>query len=212
MKKSRFILMALCLSMNIFGFVFADEYDNEYIVIDPTITEPIERIGVKGPLEFNQTVFKLAWTANPDATYYAQEYLSKGENVETFNQMLAIHLFIKDIKPKDAVFEKAFQILEKLGKDSLVYFTGSADEKTFILDFLVEEKKFLKRTLAEYNLYRYQEIDLDNEKKALMVYMYCKRGYSADIKQFLKSLADAKEGYREEIFSTEIPVITIVNN
>lgn len=25
-------------------------------------------------------------------------------------------LFIKDIKPKDAVFEKAFQISEKLGK------------------------------------------------------------------------------------------------
>lgn len=61
-------------------------------------------------------------------------------------------------------------------------FTGSADEKKFILDFLVEEKKLLKRTLVEYNLYRYQEIDLDNENKALMVYMYCKRGYGADIR------------------------------
>lgn len=208
MKKSLFILITLCLSMNIFGFVFADDS----VAVDPVKENLQDLIGVKGPLEFNQTVFKLAWTANPDDTYYAQEYLPDGENVDTFNQMLAIHVFIKDISPRDAVFEKAFQISAKLGKGSLVYFTGSADEKIFILDFLVEEKKLLKRTLVEYNLYRYQQIDLANEKKALVVYMYCKRSYGADTTAFLKSLADVKKGYRDEMFNTEIPVVTIADN
>ena len=68
-----------------------------------TITDkPIDRLGVKGPLEFNNINFKLAWTDKPNDIYYIQEYLPDGEKPERFNQMLTIHLFDTEIKIKDA--------------------------------------------------------------------------------------------------------------
>jgi hypothetical protein len=208
MKKIWFILMVLFLTAANFGLVLADDT----VATELGDVEPTDRIGLVEPLVFNETVFNLAWTAHPDETYYAQEYLPEGENVETFDQMLAVHVFLRDIKPKEAVFEKAIQISTKLGKNSLVYFSGSADEKTYVLDFVVEEKKFGKRVLVEYDLYRYQEIDLGNEKTALMVIMYCKRSYGSDTKRFLKTLGDYKQGYRDEMSNMEIPVVTIANN
>lgn len=205
MKKRLIILMVLSFIVANFGLVLADDS----LTTEQGDAEPIDRIGVAGPLVFNDTVFNLAWTAHPDETYYAQEYLPEGENVETFDQMLAVHVFLKDVKPKKAVLEKAIQLSIQLGKNSFVYFSGSADEKTYVLDFVVEEKKFGKRILVEYNLYRYQEIDLGNEKTALMVIMYCKRSYGSDTKKFLKTLGDYRQGYRDEMFKMEVPVVAI---
>ena len=68
--------------------------------------EPVDRIGVKGPLTFNKTSFNLSWTDKPNDTYFIQEYLPKDEKAENFNQMLTLHLFDKDIKVKNAVKQK----------------------------------------------------------------------------------------------------------
>ncbi len=185
-----------CILLSVGGLILAETESN---------TDVIERIGVKGPLEFNKTIFELAWSDKPDDTYYAQEYLPAGENLETFNQMLAIHLFVKNITAKSAALNKATELAIKMGKNGLVYLKGNADEKTFVLDFTVTEKK-----LVEYNLYRYQDIDVDG-KKGLLVYMYCKRGYGKDIKPFLKVLKEVSTDLQNEMFSTEIPVVTMEN-
>ena len=111
MKKKLFNcgLTVLCLLM-VIGFAFADNFASTEPAQDNII---IDRIGVEGPLEFNKTIFNLAWTAKPNDTYYVQEYLPDGENLKSFNQMLAIHLFIKDLKPNDAVQQKTEELKKK---------------------------------------------------------------------------------------------------
>jgi hypothetical protein len=212
MKKNILVivLIALCFLLNTNGFIFADDS----VTTDSTSDNIIDRIGVKGPLEFNKTSFTLAWTAKPNDTYYAQEYLPDGDNLETFNQMLAIHLFIKDLKPDDAAFEKAIELTKRKKTDPICNYAlvSNADKKVFILDFLVGEIMDKRYTLVEFNVYRYQQIDLSNNKKALMVYTYCKRSYGANITPFLKTLKDTRNDYINQMTSAEIPVVTIENN
>lgn len=109
-----------------------------------TITDnPVDRLGVKGPLEFNKINFKLAWSDKPNDNYYIQEYLPDGENLESFNQMLTIHLFDTDIKTKDAVGQKVRELTERKKTDDVCNYqvTESPDGKEFIVDFLLGESK-----------------------------------------------------------------------
>jgi hypothetical protein len=64
-------------------------------------------------------------------------------------------------------------------------------------------------TLVEFDIYRYKQIHLDNGKKALMVLMYCKRGYRPNIRSFLKWLTDTRMGLIDKMTMMEIPVVTI---
>jgi len=80
MKQSPYMILfiSICLLMNA-AFIDA----KESISVDHDVV--IERIGVKGPLEFNKTIFNLAWTDKPRDNYYIQEYLPKGETLEKFD-------------------------------------------------------------------------------------------------------------------------------
>ena len=57
--------------------------------------ELIDRIGVKGPLTFNNTTFKFTWSQQNN-NYYIQEYLPDGENADHFNQLLSIFLLAEN--------------------------------------------------------------------------------------------------------------------
>jgi hypothetical protein len=197
----------LCL-ISVVGVAFAEKPVSSNLPDDQT-----ERIGVQGPLEFNQTVFKLAWTAKPNDTYYAQEYLPSGERLEAFNQMLAIHLFIRDIIPDDAVQQKAAELTKRKKVDPICNYEvfKSPDGKSLIMDFLVGKIKDDRYTFVEFNVYRYQQVDLGNKKKALLIYTYCKRSYGADIKPFLNVLKDSRIDYINQMIATEIPKVIIQN-
>ena len=57
-----------------------------FLSFSPVEDDVIDRIGVKGPLVFDKTDFKLAWTDQPNDNYYIQEYLPEGETIDAFNQ------------------------------------------------------------------------------------------------------------------------------
>jgi len=95
MKKSLLVLATALVSFTKFG------------------AEPVDRIGVKGPLTFNKATFKLAWTSKPSDNYYIQEYLPNSETSDHFNQMLSIFLLVADIKTNDAVQQKIKELNER---------------------------------------------------------------------------------------------------
>ena len=120
-------------------------------------TNPIERIGVKGPLKFSETNFNLVWTAKPNGNYFIQEYLPNGEKLESFNQMLTIHIFITSISPQVAVELKVKELTERKKTDAVCNYqvNESPDGKEFIVDFLLGESKDDRMTIVEFNVYRY---------------------------------------------------------
>lgn len=172
---------------------------------------PVDRLGVKGPLEFNKINFKLAWTDKPNDNYYIQEYLPDGEKPESFNQMLTIHLFDTDIKTKDAVGQKIKELTARKKTDAVCNYqvTESPDGKEFIVDFLLGESKDDKMTIVEFNVYRYKQIEVSKKKKALVVYAYSKRSYGDDITTFFKTLKDDRTNYLNQMISADIPTVTI---
>ena len=173
-----------------------------------------DRIGVKGPLEFNGISFNLTWSDKPRDNYYIQEYLPQGEKVESFDQMMTIHLFVTNMSVYEAVQQKGKELTSRKKSDPLCNYqiTESPDGKEYMIDFILSESRGEEMTIAEFNVYRYKETDLGNNQKGLLVYTYSKRSYGDGITPFLKNLKDEKINYLNEMALTSIPDVIIGNN
>jgi hypothetical protein len=193
----------------------------KYLLIMTTIlmsfttfnSEPVDRIGVKGPLTFNETSFNLAWTDKPNDTYFIQEYLPKDEKVESFNQMLTLHLFDKDIKVKNAVKIKVQELENRKKTDPTCQYevTESPDGKEIIVDCILGESKGDKMSIMEFNLYRYKQVELDNNKRGILIYAYSKRAYGDDITPFLQNLGKDRGALLNVMIGSEIPIIKLAD-
>lgn len=174
-------------------------------------TDPIDRIGVKGPLTFDKTAFNLAWSSNPNKGYYVQEYLPKGEKVENFNQMLSIQLLEADISFNDVVGQKLRELNDRKKTDPICNYQviENPDAKEVIVDFLIGESKNDKMTIVEFNVYRYKQLELSEGKKAIILYFYAKRGYGEGITSFLQTLKTERTKYINEMIGTDIPKVSI---
>lgn len=173
----------------------------------------LNRIGVSGPLEFNKTSFNLAWSDKPNATYYVQEYVPKGERVENFTQMLTVNVFDKDITIEDAVQQKAKWLTERKKTDDVCNFqvTNNPDKTEYMVDFIVSEKKGDDYTIVEFNVYRYKKVDIGNGKKGILVYVYSQRSYGQEITDFLQNLGETRTGMLNAMIGSVLPAITLLD-
>jgi len=193
MKKCLIILTTILMSFTTFN------------------NDPIDRIGVPGPLTFNKTIFSLSWTDKPNDTYYIQEYLPTGEKSESFNQMLTLHLFNTETKVKDAVKQKTKELDNRKKTDPTCNYqvTESPDGKEFMVDFLLGESKGDKMTIIEFNIYHYKQVDLGDKKKGILVYAYTKRAYGDDITPFLKNLRSDRIELLNAMIGSEMPTVRL---
>lgn len=173
--------------------------------------EPIDRIGVKGPMTFNKTIFTLAWTEKPSDTYYIQEYLPEGENVGHFNQMMSIFLLVSDIRIEDAVHQKIQELETRKKTDETCNYmvNQNPETKEYMVDFIVGQAKGNFMEVQEFNIYRYKQIELNNGKKAIFVYSYSKRAYGNEITPFLKHLPKNRIAYLKTMISAEMPTVRL---
>lgn len=174
------------------------------------INAPIERLGVKGPLTFNKINFNLSWSDKPNETYFIQEYLPAGEKTENFIQLLTLHLFNKDIPLKNAVDQKVQELNNRKLTDAVCNYaiTQKAGGSEYMVDFILSESVGNKKTIAEFNIYRYKQVQLGT-KKGILVYAYSKRSYGNDITGFLKKLKADRATMLNTMATTEIPTVTI---
>ena len=173
--------------------------------------QPVDRIGVKGPLTFNKTTFNLAWTSKPSENYYIQEYLPNKETADHFNQMLSIFLLAGEVTAKDAVQQKISELTERKKTDATCNYSvnQSHDGKEYMVDFVLGESKNDKQEVEEFNIYRYKQVNLGNNKKGLLVYAYSKRAYGEDITPFLKKLKTDRIAFLNEMTAAEMPTVTV---
>ncbi len=178
------------------------------------IESPVDRLGVKGPLTFDKTHFKLAWTAKPNEKYYIQEYLPDGETVEAFHQMLTLHLFDTEVPVEDAVKVKVKELTQRKQTDPICNYsiTESPDQKEFIVDFLLGASKGDQMTIVEFNIYRYRQIDSGAGRKALLIFAYSNRAYEDEITPFLSALGDRRMKFLNQVIEAEMPSVRIEGN
>ena len=177
----------------------------------PVHKTPIERIGVKGPLEFNKTDYMLAWSQRPNVDYYVQEYLPRNETVKQFNQMLTMHVFVKDVSVEDAVLQKEAELIQRKATDKVCNYSisQSPDGKEKLVDCVLSTEKYGQLTIVEFIIYRYRQIELENHKKGLLIFSYSKRSYGTDILPFFTKLATDRKNLLNLMIAMELPKIKI---
>ncbi|CAN5571249.1 hypothetical protein BH10BAC3_BH10BAC3_16800 [soil metagenome] len=180
----------------------------------PFTDNTVDRLGVKGPLVFGDTNFKLTWTDKPNDTYYIQEYLPAGDTLEKFKQLLTIHLYEKDITTQDAVKQKIQELVKRRLTDPICNYKviESPDGKEFMVDFLLSESKNDLMEIVEFNIYHYKQVELGGNKKAILVYAYSKRSYGDEITPFLKHLKTERMEMLNTMIAAQVPVITLIEN
>ncbi|MBW4362826.1 hypothetical protein [Flavobacterium taihuense] len=173
--------------------------------------EPIERIGIKGPIEFNKTVFSLAWSEKPNANYYVQEYLPKNETVEKFNELITVNVFVMDVSVENGIQQKVNELTKRKETDKVCNFSviNSPDGKESILDCILSSEKNGELEIVEFIIYRYKQIELENHKKALLIYSYSKRSYGENITPFLKKLGTERTDLLNVMIAKELPNIKL---
>ncbi|WP_127844583.1 hypothetical protein [Psychroflexus aestuariivivens] len=176
-----------------------------------TVDKVEDYLSVKGPLTFNKTDFHLKWSDKPNDEYYIQEYLPKDESLESFNQMLTIHLFDTDIDLEGAVSQKVSELEERKKTDPVCNYqvTESPDGKEFIVDFLLGESNDDEMTIVEFNVYHYRQVDLKKKDKGIAVLAYSKRSYGDDITEFFKTLKAERNAHLNEMISSQKPSIKL---
>ena len=169
-----------------------------------------DRIGVKGPLNFNKQEYYLAWTATPSRSYVVQEYLPKGDSIDHFNKMLAIHFFITDMSVTEAVQDKIESLKKMQEKDPVCKYAimESPDKSEFMVDFIVSVSKDNKVSIVEFNAWRYKRVDMGPGKKGVLVYAYSERSYGDAITAFMTNLKTTRNALLNEMIQAKIPVIT----
>jgi hypothetical protein len=176
--------------------------------------QPVERVGVKGPITFNNTTFQLSWTSKPTDHYYIQEYLPGKENPDHFNQMLSIFFLAADAKLSDIVQQKTGELTARKSTDPTCNYmvSQSPDGSEYLLDFVVGESKSEKMEVEEFNVYRYKQVALPGNKKAILVYAYTKRAYGKDTTPFLANLTAERKSFLSMMVAAKMPNIVIGGN
>src|ERR1700748_796764 len=73
-------------------------------------SSPLDRLGVKGPITFDNKVYDLSWSSHPTPTYYKQEYMVQGGNPNTFTSMLMVEAATGAMTPRDAMDAKVREL------------------------------------------------------------------------------------------------------
>jgi hypothetical protein len=176
--------------------------------------DPIDHIGVKGPLTFDKTDFSLSWSAVPRENYYVQEYLPQGESEDHFNQMLTVNLFVMDVPVDVAVKQRMAEFEERKKTDKVCNYsiTKRPGGTEFLLDVILSAGSGAKPDVAEFIIYRFVQVELADTRKALLVYSYSKRSYGDKIDGFLVGLPKERVTLLNKMTAAEMPKVALTGN
>lgn len=175
--------------------------------------KPIDYIGVKGPLQFNDTNFYLAWSNTQSDYFFFQEYIPKNETLEKYNQMMLIQVTVKDYPLENFLAQFLKRLDKRKESDKVCNYNiiSSPDKSEYIIDFLISEGDSETIHAAEFNVYKYSTITLSPDKSAIILYGYSSRAYGDNITPFLQALKNERTARINEMISVKLPPVKIIN-
>ena len=164
-----------------------------------------DAVGIPGPIVFEDVEFGLAWTSNPEPTYFKQEYLPEGEELESYEQMFLIDVLTEGATPEQAAGQMAAALEQRKADDPVVNFELIANEATgeYIIDFILSDSS-TGITIIEWNAYRYVP-----HGEGLTLFAISRRGYDDGATAFIQGLAEWRTGTIDALASMELPEIAL---
>lgn len=165
-------------------------------------------INVPGPLLFGNNNYFLAWSAKPTDNYYKQEYLAKGDSLNSYNKMILIDVLYDTSKPRDLVYYKLNALTKRKKTDAAVdyHLIQSPDSSAYILDF-TESEGFPRIKFIEWNAYLYKSIIDARGRKAILLFGISVRGYDDKVTGFIDRVGDVREKILHQLMEYQTPAI-----
>jgi hypothetical protein len=171
--------------------------------------KPVERLGITGPVKFDNKAYNLSWSSHPSGNYYKQEYLQAGEDANKFKSMVMVEAATGAITPKDAMEGKVAE-LKGMGNNPFISYESfyMAEIKEYILDFVITQNTADNKSaiIAERNVYRYKSLPNNN---GVMLFAISVRSYGADTKNFLANIKTGRNILVDKVKGYSMPVVSI---
>src|SRR6185503_15336164 len=147
MRSFSFLLLATFLTMVTFG------QNNQ---------KPVDKLGITGPVKFDNKAYNLSWSSHPSPNYYKQEYMQAGEDVNKYKSMVMVEAAKGPVTPKAAMDSKIAELKEMGFSNPFISYENFslADKGEYILDFVVTQNSADNKSaiIAERNVYRYRSL------------------------------------------------------
>ncbi len=164
----------------------------------------VDRLGVPGPITFDDRPYALAWVSQPTENYLKQEYTPDGEPPEAYSSMLILEVLTGGASVKDALAAQVRMLNERKATDPLVNMSLLHNDKTgeAILDFLVSSKDGNGAYIVEWNAYRY----IPRDGGGVTLFGISRRAYGNDeAKAFLTSLKALRPEQIDKVAKHAVP-------
>ena len=174
-------------------------------------TPVIDYLNIPGPIKFTDTAFNLSWSANPNASYFKQEYLPSGEVAEHFNQMVLVEVLYGEVTAADVLKAQAARIDQRKASDPVARYQviENPENGELILDFLMSSAGKKGMDVAEWNAYRYKNIRDQSGRKGVLMFGISKRSYGEKITKFLTTLKTDKTATVNALAAYALPQVAV---
>lgn len=194
MKSISLFLLSILITMETFG-------QNQ---------KPVDRLGVTGPVKFDNKAYNLSWSSHPSPNYYKQEYMQAGENVDKYKSMVMVEAAKGAVTPKAAMDSKVAELKEMGYTNPFISYENFAlaDKGEYILDFVVTQNAADNKSavIAERNVYRYRSLPNNG---GVVLFAISVRTYGADTKSFLANMKTGRNVLVDKVKAFSFPNVTI---
>jgi len=171
----------------------------------------VEYLNVPGPVALNKTNFNLAWTSHPSETYYKQEYVPAGQNVEKFSKMVSVELLVSDATVADLANAKVEELTKMKATNPVINYEIFRKDGEILLDFLISQNSSdgKKVDIIERNVYRYTAYSGKEGKVGVVLFAASERAYGDDVERFLLSLKKNKPLLLNAVGALTLPKVSV---
>lgn len=168
-------------------------------------------LNVPGPVSFNGLSYYLAWTSHPAASFYKQEYVTAGDNVERFTNMILLDVRTDFTNCKDLVAAKVAELKKMKAANPLVNYESFENNGEYMLDFLLSANTPDGKSVSvvERNVYRYKNITDKSGRKAVLLFGFSTRAYGAGVAKFLTELKSKRTVLTNQVAKFTLPQIAL---
>ncbi len=175
----------------------------------------VNYLNTPAELIFSNTPFHLVWSSHPNAVYYKQEYLPKGETLNKFTNMLLLEVLVGKTTIKDAIATKIAELQTMKASNPFISYDSSynAAKEEYFLDFVLTANTPDGKgiSIAERNVYRYKKYSGKNGETGVLLVGVSKRSYGTEAAKFISGLSAKKQELVNEMKQFSIPTIMIKN-
>lgn len=172
----------------------------------------INYLGIQSPISVQKNLYRLAWSAHPDASLYKQEYLVSGDAFPRYKSMVTID-FMLTASTVDQAVDTKLRELESLKKTNpIVEYNIISNPATGekIIDCLIGNHAANEQdNLVERDIFRFKAIKTKSGQRGILLFAVSDRKYGPEITPFLTRLKVEKPLLVNEVAKLLLPVIQL---